>query len=251
MRRRKGFVRKNADFFIPVTEKAARALEWEGVERRRMQVLTPGVDTTRFRPRPEERSSARKRWNLPEAAPILLFVGRLEWEKGVWDLLQAARILRERSDRWLLLWVGTGSQQTRLQDVTNHWGLMGRCRWLGSVPYREMASIYAAADVFVAPSLITSYWEEQLGMVLLEGMASGLPVVTAPSGSIPEVVGEAARLVPLHEPKDLAEAIEQLLEDESYRRTLAQRGRERAIECFDRNLFAQNLARIYERLLEA
>lgn len=254
LRRRKMLVRQKADFFLPVTEKAALALEWEGVERSRMEVLTPGIAVERFAPSPEQRFRERQSQGWGEEVWVVLFVGRMVWEKGVWDLLQAARRLKERrfaQGNWRLVWVGEGPERRLLQEVAKRWGLEGICQWLGAMPYERMPSLYAAADLFVLPSLPLPRWEEQLGMVLLEAMAAGLPILATPCGSIPEVVGEAAILAPLHDPEGLAEAIERLAREAELRRHLARKGQDRAREHFDRRRFAERLGGIYERLLAA
>jgi teichuronic acid biosynthesis glycosyltransferase TuaC len=138
-----------------------------------------GVDRQLFRPR--NRSDARKELALPENTKILLFVGRLEKEKGLEELGRAYRDLLEKSQEPIsLVLLGEGSFQESLarqvKDLKN-------VLFLGARPPREVASYLAASNLLVLPS-----WAEGTPNVVLEALASGRPVVATHVGGIPDVV---------------------------------------------------------------
>ncbi|MEM4730015.1 MAG: glycosyltransferase [Thermoplasmata archaeon] len=116
---------------------------------------------------------------------LLLFVGRLAARKNV---MEAARIFEAHSKRHpkdKILFIGKGNQEARLRRFIRRCGLEGRMHIVSGLGFRELAVHYASADAFLFPSL----WEG-FGLVLLEALASGLPVVSRPVGGAPEVVIE-------------------------------------------------------------
>jgi glycosyltransferase involved in cell wall biosynthesis len=164
----------------------------------------------------------RNRYRLPDA--MLVFVGGLGIHKNVATLIRAfARITRDVAHG--LVVVGgmhhTSSDPT-LSTLAAALGVEGRVWFLGSVPPSDLPPLYRLADLCVSPSL-----NEGFGLALLEAMASGTPVLASNRGGIPEVVGDAGRLIedPLDD-RALASAILDLLADPE---TLAQM-RERGLE---------------------
>jgi glycosyltransferase involved in cell wall biosynthesis len=105
------------------------------------------------------------------------------------------------------------------------------------------------ADIAVVPSLPAPYWQEQFGMVLAEAMSSGVPVIATRSGSIPEVVGDAALLVTPYDVEELATALRDLAADLARRADLAARGRGRAEDIYAVDVVAAQLAAAYRRVL--
>jgi glycosyltransferase involved in cell wall biosynthesis len=173
------------DLFLPTTERAARALELEGVPATRLLVAPPGIDTARF-------AAAAAR--APAAVEhVVVSPGRLVWEKGHQDVVRAlARIPGVR-----LRVVGSGPERNRLLQHAAELGLADRVQ-IGAVPYDEMPDVFATASAVVLASLPTPSWEEQFGMVLAEAMAAGAHVVASSSGAIPEVLAgsQAALFAP-------------------------------------------------------
>jgi glycosyltransferase involved in cell wall biosynthesis len=183
-----------ADFFLPATERALHALRLEGVAEDRCRVCPPGIDLGRF-----ARGDAGVR---PPARKRVLSAGRLVWEKGHQDVIRALAAIREgllgpaRDDVELLI-VGSGPEEAKLRRYAAELGLEGAVELRPTVPYDEMPSLYASASALVLASLPTRGWEEQFGMVLVEGMASGTPVLASASGAIPEVLdGRGALFAP-------------------------------------------------------
>jgi glycosyltransferase involved in cell wall biosynthesis len=104
-------------------------------------------------------------------------------------------------------------------------------------------------DVLVLPSLTTVDWREQFGHVLIEAMASGVPVVGSDSGAIPEVIGEAGRVVPEGNPEALRSTLAQLQAHPAMCADLARRGRERVLACFTHERIAAVNVEFFEQVL--
>lgn len=171
------------------------------------RLIPNGVPVARFAgARPDPVLEARK--------PFVLFVGRPEPRKGFGVLLAAMEQLRRRRpDVWLAM---TGDSP-------------GAPPWvvpLGYVSDERLPGIYAAADVYCAPSL----GGESFGIVLVEAMAAGAPVVCSDLAGYRSAAASAARLVPPGDPTALAEALEEVLADPSVAAGLVERGRSRAAE---------------------
>ena len=156
--------------------------------------------------------------------PVVLFVGRLAEVKGVTYLIEAMKQVDA-----ILAIVGEGPLRQELERQAAPLG--DKIRFLGGKTHDELATIYASADVFVAPSVkAKDGGVEGFGLVFLEAMASGLPVVASRSGGIPDLVhdGENGLLVPPAEPQALAEAINRVLLNPELKTKICQKGNETA-----------------------
>ena len=182
------------------------------------KVIPNGVDVPRF-------ASAVPIARWQDGTPNVLFVGRHEPRKGLLDLLKAHRILRRSGYENRLLVVGSGPQEREARRYVAVRGLKG-VEFLGKVSDAEKAQLYRTADVFVSPAT----GGESFGIVLLEAMAAGAPIVASDIHGYKGVVrrGREALLVPPHEPKELAIALGRLLDDPALRAEMGAAGRERA-----------------------
>jgi glycosyltransferase involved in cell wall biosynthesis len=155
--------------------------------------------------------------------PVLLFVGRLLEGKGIYDVLAAAAILRERVP-CRVVFAGDGPEAASLRERVHRLGLDETVELRGHLDADDLAAAYAAADVFVLPTALS----EGFPTVLAEAMAAGLPIVTtATRGAVDHLRNERnAIFVPAHDPPALAGAVERLLTDEALRETMARANRE-------------------------
>lgn len=209
-----------ADRVIALTDREAHALIALGVEPGRIRVIPNGIGMEDFLPERPAR---------PEADPVtILYVGRIDLaQKGLEDLLHAmARLDRSSGVKMRLVgedWDGTAA----LRSLARGLGVDDRITWTGPVPTDALRREYAAADLLVLPSHF-----EPFGIVLLEAMAAGLPVVATRVGGIPEVVadGRTGLLVPPRDPTALAVALDRLIGNRSLRIELGSRGRSRALD---------------------
>lgn len=206
-------------------------------------VVPLGVDTARLRDvRAEQVEAVRRRF----PGPLLLFVGRLRYYKGVEHLIRAmAGIPRAR-----LLIVGDGPMRRPWGELTTALGAADRVHFLGEVPDADLPALYHACDVFVLPA---SQRSEAFGTVLLEAMACGKPVVTTELGTGTSWVnrhGETGLVVPPADPDALAEAIRALLADADARRRMGEAARRRVEEEFTLERMAAGVERTYAEVLE-
>lgn len=248
-RRMKYEVINGADLFLAMTPRAASCLELEGADPKKIQVLPPGINTERFKPssKPVE---WQKRLNLHPDDFVFLSVAALRWEKGVQDILHAFKKLTIDAPgrRLKLIFSGSGPEEKLLRGLAERIGL-GNQVIFARFPYEEMHAVYNLADVFLLASTARPGWLEQFGYVLAEALASGTPIITTVHGSIPEVVGEAALLVPPSDFLGLADAMGILLVDSNKKEWLSQAGRTRAEAEYDSRKQANRLFAAYEGLM--
>lgn len=177
--------------------------------------------------------------------PTLLFVGRLNYYKGVEYLIDAMRSVDAQ-----LLVVGDGERRTSLERQAREHGLADDITFLGKVPDDTLKRCYAAADVFVLPSVAPS---EAFGVVQLEAMAYGTPVVNTdlPTG-VPWVStdGETGLTVPPKDADALADAITRLLSDPDLRERYGENARTRVEQRFSRDVMLDAMAAVYEDVLD-
>ncbi len=191
-----------------------------------VRVVPPGVDLSVFRP--GDRAAARRAVGLPQGAQVLLFVGRIQPLKAPDVLVRAAAELLRRDpalrDRLVVAVLGgpSGSGLDRpraLQDLTAELGLTDVVRFLPPVSRSDLADWYRAADLVTVPS-----YSESFGLVAVEALASGTPVVAAAVGGLPVAVGEGGVLLPSHDPQQWADTLGTLLADPARRSALASAG---------------------------
>ena len=242
-------VRQKADLFIAVTERAKHALILDGTAKDKIQVLPMGIDLTIFKPEVKSREMLSS-LGLSEDDFVILFIGRLCREKGVYDLIYAAKMLMNddelKSKRIKFLLVGTGPEKKRLHDTIQTLQLSQNVMLVGSYPYNKMPQLHNLADIFILPSIPVRWWQEQFGMVLIEAFASGVPVISTMSGSIPEVVGDAGILVQPNDPLSLYQSIKGLVQDKQLREELKAKGRQHALDKFDAIKIARQLDELYQ-----
>ena len=187
------------------------------------RIIPNGVDVERFHPA----LAPFDEWRDP-ARVNLLFVGRLDPRKGVHHLLAAMPEVIERTGgRARLLIVGNSYLRPRLEASVSA-ALRGSIRFLGHVPAADLPRWYATGDIFVSPAS----GNESFGIVLLEAMAAGRPVVATDIPGYRSVIqpGENAEAFPPGDVAALARVLVRLVEDPARRAELAQRGRARALE---------------------
>ncbi|OGN87073.1 MAG: hypothetical protein A2X23_11840 [Chloroflexi bacterium GWC2_73_18] len=184
------------------------------------KVIPNGVDLSRL-----EGAEPIERWR--DGTKNVLFVGRFEPRKGLLHLLKAYRLLRKAGCDCRLLVVGTGPQEREVRRyiMTRR---MGGVELLGRVSDADKARLFATADVFCSPAT----GGESFGIVLLEAMAAGRPIVASDIHGYKGVVhrDEQALLVPPRDHRALAGALGRLLADEELRRWMGEAGRLRAAQ---------------------
>ena len=167
--------------------------------------------------------------------PVILSVARLVEKKGLSGLILAADILRRRRCPFRVDIVGDGPLRPALEDQVVQLGLQGWVRLLGALPHERVHDAYRKASVFVLPCVVAEDGDRDgIPNVLLEAMASGVPVVSTPVSGIPELI-ESERdglLVTPNSPAKLADALERLLTEPDLRERLAYEARAKIEACF-------------------
>ena len=208
-----------------------------------------GVDVSRFAPTPERIRHAcelRHELGIPADAPVALFVGRLTWDKGIAELLEAFLQLESRAPQLRLLLVGSFEEGDPLPENVRK-RLEAHQRVILAGPVNDPAPYYAMADLLILPS-----HREGLPTVILEGHAAGKPVIGASATGIVDLLvdGETGLLFPVGDVSALAEAIGRLIEDKDLARKLAFAGHERVKRKFRQELIWAALHREYLKVLQ-
>jgi glycosyltransferase involved in cell wall biosynthesis len=209
---------------------------------RRWIHIPNGVDTDRFRPRPEERTALRQALDLPDGAPVIGMVARFHDMKDHATFLAAARIfLQQHPDAvFLLAGLGTDPGPSELTKRVAEAGLSGNVRGLGV--RRDLEKVYPAFDLMT----LTSAYGEGCPNVLLEAMACGLPCVATDVGDCARIIGPAGRIVRPRDPVALVAAWDGLMRNE--RKELGDAARARCRELFDIRGIVAAYERTYEEL---
>jgi len=229
-----------ADMVTAVSQAVANRHSASGAVRpAKLRVIPNGVDTSRFRPDPARRDSARRELGLSERF-VWLAAGRLLWKKDYAALLRAFAKLASG----VLLIAGDGPEGDRLRQQARELG--ADARFLGA--REDLPALMNAADGFALSSVV-----EGLPMVLLEAAASGLPAVATDAGGVREFVaeGETGFVVPRSDCHALADAMARLAAMPAGERArMAQAARARAVERYDMETVAAEWERVYREIWE-
>jgi glycosyltransferase involved in cell wall biosynthesis len=204
-----------------------------------------GIDTDRFCPAPPDPGLVGQ-VGIRGGDRVVLYVGRFSEEKGVLGLIEAARDL---GPGVRVLLVGDGPQAREVHARIEALGLTESVRVLPPVRYAEVHLWHRLADVFVLPSETRTGAAEQFGYALAEAMATGTAVVARATGGVPDLVGDAGRLVAGDSPAALRDAIRTLLTDAPLRIKLGGLARTRAVETYSTRVVAESLRQIYREAI--
>ncbi|MDH5190209.1 MAG: glycosyltransferase family 4 protein [Gammaproteobacteria bacterium] len=193
------------------------------MEKSKLVIIPMGVDIQQF----SSGDATVLRRNIEEEN-IILFVGRLVEKKGVRYLIEAFNNLTNSVKSQSKLWiVGSGNELSLLQKIIEDYKLSDYIKFFGDISNKDLPSYYAAADIFVAPSIIDSSGDtEGQGVVLIEALASRTPVISTNTGGIHEVISnnKTGLLVEPAQPEQLAKAIEQLLNNSFLKNKMIKNG---------------------------
>jgi len=204
-----------------------------GLAADRLTIIPNGVDTTAFRPVPVERE------------PMILYVGSLIERKGLDSLLPAFAAVHGRVPTAKLLIIGEGPEADALRAMGEDLGIADQVTWLPFLPQADVRAWMQRARVLVLPST-----EEGQGVVLLEAMACGTPVVGSRVGGIQDVItSDVGALVAPASPVELAEALIDLLDDAERWGSASQAARQRAVTSYDWDGLAKQFVALYQKIV--
>ncbi len=210
---------------------------------RKLTLIPEGLDLARYQAS-RSASQVRAELGIPQDAPLVVSVGRLEPAKGHADLLAAFRRVVDRFPQARLAIVGRGYLESELRALCQTLGIQDRVMFLG---FREdLLDLVGACDVFALASLY-----EGQGVATMEAMAMSRPTVCTGVGGVTDVVveGETGYMVPPRDPKRLAERLVELLCDPQKAQTMGHAGRRRAEEDFRVEDTNRKLLCLYQNLL--
>ncbi|HTQ78601.1 MAG TPA: glycosyltransferase family 4 protein, partial [Thermoanaerobaculia bacterium] len=202
-----------------------------GFPAERSRVIPYGVDVRTFTPDPSRRGLWRQRLGIPQAAPLLLGVGRMATKKGFQVLIAALPGLLAAFPEAHVVLAGGGDRLEEFAAAAATAGFGGRVHLPGAVLRDTLPDLYRAADLFVLPAVHDAKGNvDGLPNVILEAMASGLPVVASGISGIPLAVepGRTGLLVPEGDAAALAGALHGLLAEPARARAMGESGRRRA-----------------------
>lgn len=182
----------------------------------------------------------------PERPFTIGYIGRIVPEKGLSILLQA--VARLQGD-WRLRLVGGGTALGEMTALARSLGISQKVDSRGQLPSSDLPAEYHRLDALVLPSLTRPNWKEQFGRVLVEAMASGVPVIGSDSGAIPGLIGEAGLITPEGDVAALEAALRRLRDQPALRAQLSEKGRARFLARFTHDRIAEATVDVYRELL--
>jgi glycosyltransferase involved in cell wall biosynthesis len=212
------------------------------------RVMPLGVDVEAFRPDAAAGAAVRSElgWKEP-GPPVVGFLGRFVPEKGLAMLTAALDSIRAP---WRALFVGGGELEPELRAwAARH--ADGRAKVVTGVPHDAVPRYISAMDVLAAPSQTTTRWKEQLGRMLIEAMACGVPVIGSDSGEIPHVIGDAGAVLPESDPAAWTATLGELLENPARRAERGAAGLARAHSAFAWPVIARRHLDFFDKLLDS
>lgn len=228
---------------VAVSEYAKQQLVDTGIAPERVRVIVNGVSTPTA-PTAEAAGAARAAWNIADTDIVIVTIGRLHNEhKRISDLIEAVALVRRSEPRIRLLVVGGGNELESLQEHARRHGVSESVSFVGYQP--DVGLPLALADVFALASA-----RESFGLVAVEAMLAGLPVVASAVGGLREIVADAETgfLVPPFQPARLADALARLCEDRALRQRLGAAGKLRARARFSAERYVADVTRLYDEL---
>jgi glycosyltransferase involved in cell wall biosynthesis len=207
----------------------------------RVRVIHNGIDPERFSPRNKDTKDFPFLNNINKQ--IVLYTGRLLALKGMEVLMKSIKLTLLKCDAFFLI-AGTGDigkWERLLSGVPED-----NYKFLGYVDYTKIDSLYANADIFLLPSLTESF-----PLVILEAMASGVPVIATKVGGIPEMIDDEENgiLIEPNNPVILSESIVRLLQNQALRKNISQNARAKVVNYFTSKIMAENTKKFYEEIL--
>ena len=203
-------------------------------------IIPNGVDCDRFRPLAD--GDAR-----PAGPPRILFVGRLEPRNALGDLLNACGEVARRGYNFVIQVAGDGPTRGINERLARRLGIAERIEWLGMI-HDDLPRRYREATLLAAPCTLASF-----GVILIEALASGTPIVCADNVGFRQVIRDGApgAFVPMRDPHALAEGLVAVLDDPALRVDWARRGRAVATERYDWRGVAERVESLYREVLHA
>ena len=227
---------QSSDVITTVSKSVAQELREFYLDSKSINEVENGVDEKFFYPKKEKSEKSIK---------YGMFVGRIDREKGIFDLVECGRYLcKERSEFYFII-AGKGRDLKKLKNKTKKAGIQDKFIFLGQVDKENLVKLYQDATLFIFPS-----YHEGLPTVILEAMSCGLPIIATDVRGNRDLIsaGENGILVPPRSPRKIAEAITTLIDDETLRKRLGKNARETIENRYTWNAVSNKFLKCYESL---
>ena len=243
----------NSDGIISGNQDGAEILRDRGYKGPIKVMPQLGVDETLFTPK--EQPELASKVGLEPGEFVIGFVGRFVPEKGIMTLLDALVKIKDKSWKFLLL--GRGELKDEILQKAEEKGIKDRIILIESVPHDEVADYINLMSTLILPSettykfktLTSVGWKEQFGHVIIEAMACKVPVIGSDSGEIPHVIGDAGLIFPEGNIEELANRLEQLIDNQDLTENLAQMGYAKAMAQYTNIALAKQQLEFYQELV--
>ena len=237
----------HVDGVVAPTKKTEKLLRSYGVQKP-IRIIPTGIDFTPFDSRnysKEETLQLKNVFHIPVDAPIVLFVGRVAKEKSIDVLIQAMPLLTQKLPHAKLVIVGDGPSRLELEELAHHLHVRDSVIFTGMQPWQTIGKMYQLGDVFVSASVT-----ETQGLTFAEAMAASLPVVAMEDESIAGFVRDGYNGRLFHHPEELANALLDVLSDETYRKRLSENALH-SVKPLSAETFGLNAEAFYKEILSA
>jgi len=207
-------------------------------------VIPNAIETSKYERR-IDREAVKRRYGIAPYEKIVLFIGRLVPQKGVEYLVKAIPLILQQHRDVKFVIAGDGWSKNYLEDMARSAGFADKVRFLGFISDSELTELTMSSDVLVVPSVY-----EPFGIVALEGMAAGVPVVAASVGGLSEII-EHDRTGVLVYPKNLeslAWGVNRVLSDPGYSNWLVQNAKRKVQEVYSWEAVARRTIEVYENV---
>ena len=207
-------------------------------------VIPNAIEISKYE-RKIDRESVKRRYGIEPYEKVVLFIGRLVPQKGVEYLVRAIPLILQQHRNVKFVIAGDGWSKNYLEDLARSAGFGDKIRFLGFISDLELTELTMSADVLVVPSVY-----EPFGIVALEGMAAGIPVVAANVGGLSEII-EHDRTGVLVYPKNfesIAWGVNRVLSDSGYSNWLVQNARRKVQEAYSWKAVAKRTVEVYEKV---
>jgi len=238
----KNIIMPNVDLVITKTKTAEKFMQKKGYKR--VITIPVGIHSDKFSPK--DKSAFRDEIGISNEDPLLLYVGRLEPYRDLLTLIRSMKVISRDFPTAKLLIVGKGSLEDKIRIISNH---NKNIILLGKIPNSKMPWVYSAADITLLPMKKTCVFT--FGMVILESMACGTPVISVPVPGAKDIlnVWRNGILVPFEDHKTLADAVITLLENEKLRKKMGENARKIIERNYDWRVLVKKYIKAYKSVI--